>query len=138
MFLKEFKKFALKKGNAVDMAIGIIIGAAFGKIVSSLVDDIIMPPLGMILGKVDFSNLSFIIQNKTAAHPLIAIKYGLFVNKCVDFCIISLSIFIIVKYMNKIFQIKEKTAETKPCSFCYSTIHIKAMRCPQCTSKLIN
>lgn len=133
--LKEFKAFALK-GNAVDMAIGIIIGAAFGKIVSSLVDDIIMPPLGMILGKVDFSNLSYIIQKKTSAHPIITLKYGLFLNNCLDFCIISFAIFITVKYMNKILHLKQKSSTTKPCSFCYSDINVKATRCPNCTSEL--
>lgn len=135
MILKEFKAFALK-GNAVDMAVGIIIGAAFGKIVSSLVKDIIMPPLGMILGKVDFSNLSFMIQKKSALHPAITLKYGLFVNSCLDFCIISFSIFIAIKYMNKLLHKTKKETKTKQCPFCYSDINHKASRCPNCTSTL--
>jgi large conductance mechanosensitive channel len=135
--LKEFKAFALK-GNVVDMAVGIIIGAAFGKIVSSLVSDIIMPPLGMLMGKVNFSHLTVIIQEKTMAHPAIEISYGKFLNTCLDFAIISFSIFIIVKYMHKLLHTQEKAKKTKPCPFCFSDINTKATHCPQCTMTVSN
>ena len=135
--LKEFKEFAMR-GNAIDMAIGIIIGAAFGKVVSSLVKDILMPPLGMLLGKVDFSNLVITLQQKTAVSSAVTINYGLFINTVIDFIIIAFAIFIVVKQMNHLTQSKEKKAEIaiKTCPYCVSTISIKASRCPNCTSQL--
>lgn len=135
MILKEFKAFAIK-GNMVDMAVGIIIGAAFGKIINSLVNDIIMPPLGMLLGKVDFSKLVLTIQQKTDAHPAITLNYGQFLNTCINFTIISFSIFMVIRYMNKLLHTQKAQAKTKACPNCYTDINKKATRCPQCTSKL--
>ena len=148
--LKEFKEFALK-GNIIDMAIGVIIGGAFQKIVSSLVNDIIMPTLAIFTGKVDFSDLVFTVGNSS-------IKYGAFITTIVDFLIIAFSIFIAIRtinklndkakenldkvsHKNKIFK-KNKAKDTveepttKVCPFCFSEINIKATRCPHCTSDL--
>ena len=148
--LKEFKEFALK-GNIIDMAIGVIIGGAFQKIVSSLVNDIIMPTLAIFTGKVDFSDLVFTVGNSS-------IKYGCFITTIVDFLIIAFSIFIAIRtinklnnkakenldkvsHKNKIFK-KNKAKDTveepttKVCPFCFSEINIKATRCPHCTSDL--
>jgi len=107
--LQEFKKFAIK-GNVVDMAVGIIIGAAFGKIVSSLVADIIMPPIGVLLGGVDFSSLSITLKKATEGAAAITINYGLFINTIIDFVIISFAIFILVKQINRF----KKKEEDKP------------------------
>jgi len=97
--IKEFKEFAVK-GNAVDMAVGIIIGAAFGKIVSSLVNDMIMPPIGLLLGGADFSNLAVILKEATLSEPAVTLKYGLFINNVIDFLIVAFSIFLVVKGIN--------------------------------------
>jgi len=136
--LKEFKEFAMR-GNVVDMAVGIIIGAAFGKIVSSLVKDIIMPPIGMLLGKVDFSNLAVTLQEKTAEAEAVTIKYGVFINSVLDFIIVAFAIFLVVKQINR-FKKKEEEPPAEPdekeCPRCCSTISIKATRCPNCTSEL--
>lgn len=105
--LKEFKQFAIS-GNVVDMAVGIIIGSAFGKIVSSLVSDVIMPPIGVLLGGVDFSNLKIIIKEATESSSAISINYGIFINSVIDFIIIALAIFVVVKQINKL---KEKLIE---------------------------
>ena len=149
--LKEFKEFAVK-GNVVDMAVGIIIGGAFGKIVSSLVNDIIMPPIGLLIGKVDFSNLFIdlsgqgyvsLAQAKDAGAP--TINYGLFVNNIIDFVIVAFALFLVVRWMNKLRD--TATAEqkkavvpaaptTKRCPYCLSEIPIKAVRCAHCTSDL--
>lgn len=148
--LKEFKEFALK-GNIIDMAIGVIIGGAFQKIVSSLVNDIIMPTLAIFTGKVDFSDLVFTVGNSS-------IKYGSFITTIVDFSIIAFSIFIAIRTINKLNDkakenldkvshknkiFKKNTAKdtveepiTKICPFCFSEINIKATRCPHCTSDL--
>jgi large conductance mechanosensitive channel len=144
--LKEFKEFAMK-GNMVDMAIGIIIGAAFGKIVSSLVSDVLMPPLGKMMGNVDFSNLFLDLSGGN--YPTLAaakaagaatVNYGLFLNTVIDFAIIAVVLFLIVKAMNRLKR-KEAAAapppsSTKECSFCFSSIPLKASRCPRCTSAL--
>ncbi len=134
--IKEFKEFAMR-GNVMDMAIGIIIGAAFGKIVSSLVNDIIMPPIGLLLGNVDFSQLAITIKNKTEAAEAVTINYGLFINTVLDFIIVAFAIFMAVKQINR-FKRKEEAppAEptTKECPKCFTTIPIKAIRCPNCTS----
>ena len=134
---EEFKKFALK-GNMIDMAVGIIIGAAFTKLVSSLVQDIIMPPIGMLLGKVDFSNLSFILQEQTATSAQVAVKYGQFINTCIDFFIMAFTIFIVIRQMNRLSG-KQKKAD-KPllqaCPKCYSENHPKATCCAYCTSDI--
>jgi large conductance mechanosensitive channel len=125
--LKEFRDFAVK-GNAIDMAVGIVIGAAFGKIVTSLVKDIIMPPLGFLLGRMDFSSLTIPLNDKTA------ISYGMFINAVVDFTIVAFAIFLVVKQMNRLKQ--APAPATKECPRCCTTIPIRADRCPNCTSEL--
>lgn len=136
--LKEFKEFAVR-GNAVDMAVGIVVGAAFGKIVSSLVSDIIMPPIGVLMGNIDFSQLTITIQEKSDTAAAITINYGLFINTVLDFIIVALAIFMVIRQMNR-FTRKEEVAvsepTTKECQKCFSTIPIKATRCPNCTSEL--
>jgi large conductance mechanosensitive channel len=143
--LKEFKEFAMR-GNVIDMAVGIIIGASFGKIITSLVGDVLMPPIGLLLGKVDFSNLFIDLSGQS--HPSIAaakaagavtINYGLFINTVLDFLIVAFVIFMLVKQINRLkTQPAAPPAEatTKVCPYCVSTIAIKASRCPQCTSDL--
>lgn len=143
--LKEFKEFAMR-GNVMDMAVGIIIGAAFGKIITSFVTDVLMPPIGLLLGKVDFSNLfvnlsekqfATLAEAKAAGAP--TLNYGLFANTILDFVIVAFAIFLVVKQMNR-WQAKPAEAppppSTKDCPFCASAIAIKASRCPQCTSQL--
>ena len=128
--MKEFREFAVK-GNAVDMAVGIVIGAAFGKIVSSLVSDIIMPPIGMILGKVNFSALAIHLNKDTA------INYGAFINTVIDFAIVAFAIFLVVKQINRLKRAPPPAEPTtKDCPKCFSTISKKASRCPFCTSEL--
>lgn len=109
-FISEFKEFAMK-GNVVDMAVGIIIGAAFGKIVASFVNDILMPPLGMLLGGVNFSDLAMVIQEAKGSADAIAIKYGAFIQTIIDFLIIAGAIFVAIKVMNKMQGTKEETEE---------------------------
>lgn len=109
---EEFKKFAMK-GNVMDLAIGVIIGGAFGKIVTSLVNDIIMPPIGLLLGGIDFSNLRITLKSATAASEAVTLNYGLFVNTIIDFIIVAFSIFMVVKQLNK-FKKKEEAKPTKP------------------------
>ncbi len=113
-FMQEFKHFAIK-GNAMDMAVGIIIGAAFNKIVTSIVQDIIMPPFGMIIGNVDFKNLQVVLKDATvdsAGHavPAVAIRYGAFINTIIEFLIIAFSVFVLVKFMNRLIRQREKAA----------------------------
>lgn len=148
--IKEFKEFAMR-GNVLDMAVGIIIGAAFGTIISSLVADILMPPIGLMLGGVDFSNLFITIKEGATAGPLVTlaeaqkagavtINYGNFVNKVVSFFIVAFSIFMVVKGMNSLKRKEEAppaVPTTKDCSFCFTAIPIKATRCPHCTSELV-
>src|SRR5258708_37463717 len=117
--LKEFKAFAMR-GNMIDMAVGIIIGSAFGKIVNSLVQDILMPFLGMLLGKVDFSDLAIILHEKTATSAAVAIKYGIFITAIIDFVIIAFAMFLVVKQMNRFSAPKEVV--TKECPYCCSNI----------------
>lgn len=129
---KEFKAFAMR-GNVVDMAVGIIIGAAFGKIVSSFVNDVIMPPIGMLLGGVDFSKLMITLK------PDVAIKYGVFINTVLDFIIVAFAIFMVVKGMNKMKKKEEAppaVPTTKECPECLSVIPIKAVRCAHCGIQL--
>lgn len=141
--LKEFKEFAMR-GNVMDMAIGIIIGAAFGKIVTSFVNDVLMPPLGLLMGNSDFSNKFMTLKGETLATldaakeaGSVTLNYGLFVNTIIDFVIIAFAIFIIVRQLNKM---KKKPApappNTKDCPFCLSAIPIKASRCGHCTSEV--
>lgn len=140
---KEFKEFAMR-GNVVDMAVGIIIGAAFGRIVTSLVNDVIMPPIGKVLGKVDFSNLFISLSGQE--YPTVAaakaagvatINYGIFVNTVIDFLIVAFAIFLIVRQINRWSKPAPAAAPaTKECPYCFSQIPIKATRCPNCTSQL--
>jgi large conductance mechanosensitive channel len=142
---KEFKEFVMR-GNVMDMAIGIIIGAAFGKIVTSLVNDVIMPPIGLLLGKMDFNNLFINLSGKkysslaaAKAAGAATISYGAFITTVVDFIIVAFVVFLLVKTINRIKRIKETPAPapiTKECPYCFSNIAVKAVRCPQCTSEL--
>lgn len=131
--LKEFKEFAMK-GNVMDMAVGIVIGAAFGKIVSSLVADVIMPPIGLLLGNVDFSSLAFTLKEATASSPAVAIKYGTFINTIIDFVIVALAIFLVIKQLNRLK--KPPPATTKDCPYCLMSVPLNATRCGHCTSEL--
>lgn len=141
--LKEFKEFAVK-GNVIDLAIGVIIGGAFGKIVTSLVNDVIMPPVGILLGKVDFSGLFVNLSGKhysTLAQAKAAgaatLNYGLFVNNVIDFLIVAFVIFLVVKQINKMKKEPAPVeANTKECPHCLSIIPLKAARCAHCTSHL--
>src|SRR5512138_3353524 len=116
--LKEFKEFAVR-GNVVDMAVGIIIGAAFGKIVTSLVNDVVMPPIGMLLGNVDFSDLSLTLREQTADAPAVAVNYGMFINTVLDFVIVAFVIFLLIKQVNRLKRDEAaQPATTKNCPFC--------------------
>ena len=141
----EFKKFALR-GNVLDLAVGVIIGAAFGKIVNSLVNDVIMPPIGLLTGNVDFTNKFVILRGAQYFDTLKAAKdagvptlnYGIFINTIIEFLIVAFAVFLLIRQVNR-FQEAPAPAgppTTKECSFCYSTIPIKADRCPNCTSEL--
>jgi large conductance mechanosensitive channel len=146
---KEFKEFAVK-GNVVDMAVGIIIGAAFGTIVKSLVSDVIMPPIGLLLGNVDFSNLYVLLKAGTTAGPYasladaqaagaVTLNYGVFFNTIISFLIVAFSVFLIVKQINRLKREEEAppaAPTTKECPYCFSAIPIKATKCPACTSSL--
>jgi len=142
--LKEFKEFAMR-GNVLDMAVGIIIGAAFGKIVTSLVNDVIMPPIGLLLGKVDFSSLYINLTGKDYASLAEAQKagaatlnYGLFLNTIINFIIVAFAVFLLIRQVNRLVRKEEAPAAptTKDCPHCLSSIPIKATRCPHCTSQL--
>ena len=147
--LKEFREFAMR-GNVVDMAVGIIIGAAFGAIVKSLVDDVIMPPIGLLLGSVDFSDLFVTLKQGAAAGPYatlelakkagaVTLSYGAFFNTIVSFAIVAFSVFMLVKGMNKLKRQQEAAPAaptTKECPHCLSAIPIKATKCGHCTSGL--
>lgn len=131
--IKEFKEFAIK-GNAVDMAVGIIIGAAFSKIVNSLVNDIIMPPLGVLLGGVDFSDLALTLKKATDTAEAVTINYGLFINTTLNFLIVAFSIFVVIKTMNSLKQKKKAKPKTKKCNECKMEIPVDATKCGHCTS----
>jgi len=141
--LKEFKEFVMR-GNVLDLAIGIIIGVAFGKIVTSFVNDILMPPIGMLLGGVDFTDLFLPLDGQQYASLVVAqeagaptINYGLFINNILDFVIVALAIFFVIKAVNRLQRPKPAVAAvTKECPRCFSTIPLKATRCPECTSEL--
>jgi large conductance mechanosensitive channel len=130
---KEFKEFAMR-GSVLDMAVGIIIGGAFGTIVSSLVSDVLMPPIGMLLGKVDFSTLGIRLSDT------VAISYGKFLNAVISFLIVAFSLFLVIRGMNRMTKKAEAEAPapptTKDCPFCATAVPIKAVRCPHCTSDL--
>lgn len=135
--LKEFKEFAMR-GNVVDMAIGIVIGTAFGKVVSSFVNDVLMPPIGLLLGKVDFSKLSLTLHQQTATSAAVSLKYGAFINTVIDFVIVAFAMFFLIKQINR-FMRSLKMSELpgkKYCPFCCSSIPAKAIKCPDCTSSL--
>ena len=141
--LKEFKEFAMR-GNVLDMAVGIIIGGAFGKIVSSFVNDVLMPPVGLLLGGVDFSNLfvslgggdhASLAAAQEAGAPIL--KYGVFLNTVIDFLIVAFAIFLMIRAINRLQRPAPAAAPTtKDCPHCASAIPMKATRCPQCTSQL--
>ena len=151
--LEEFKTFAVK-GNVIDMAVGIIIGAAFGKIVDSMVKDIIMPPLGWAMGKVDFTNLYLTLPNydgEIIKYPsleaaksagAVTINYGVFINTLISFTLVSFAVFLLIKMINKLKATAQKDCEkveeatTKSCPRCFSTIDIKATKCPCCTADI--
>ena len=138
--LKEFREFIMR-GNVLDLAVGVIIGAAFGGVVTSLVNDVIMPPLGALLGRVDFSNLFLALNGgtyasldeaKKAAAP--TLNYGLFLNNCLEFVIVAFAVFLLVKQVNRL---KGPVAvENHPCPYCLSSIPLKATRCSSCTSEV--
>jgi len=142
---KEYKEFALR-GNVIDLAIGVVIGAAFGSIVTSFVNDILMPPVGLLLGKVDFSNLFINLSGQpyssleeAQAAGAATINYGLFINSVLDFLIVAFVVFLFVRQVNRMRREKEAPPaepETKECPYCLSTIPEKATRCPHCTSEL--
>ena len=141
--LEEFKKFALR-GNVIDLAVGVIIGGAFGKIVSSLVEDIILPPIGLLLGNVNFANLfislsgekfTTLAEAQTAGAP--TLNYGLFLNNVIDFVILAFVIFLMIRAINQLTKKQEETAPaTRECPHCLSQIPLKASRCPACTSEV--
>ncbi|MGK9369826.1 large-conductance mechanosensitive channel protein MscL [Melioribacter sp. Ez-97] len=136
--IDEFKKFAIR-GNVIDMAVGIIIGTAFGKIVSSFVNDVIMPPIGWLIGNVDFSDLALTLKEKTDAAEAVTIRYGIFLNTVVDFLIIAFAIFIVIKQINRLKKKEEEpkaAPTTKECPKCFTLIPVKATRCPNCTSEI--
>jgi large conductance mechanosensitive channel len=148
--VKEFREFAVK-GNVVDMAVGIIIGAAFGTIVRSLVDDVIMPPIGMALGGVDFQNLFLVLREGVeAAGPYatleaaqaagaVTVNYGVFINTLISFTIVALAVFMLVRVINRLKreeQVAPVAPTDQPCPFCATSIPIQAVRCPNCTSVL--
>ena len=137
--VKEFRDFAVR-GNVVDMAVGIIIGGAFGKIVSSLVKDILMPPIGMLMGRVDFAQLAITLKEKTDTTEAVTIGYGVFVSTVIDFVLVAFAIFVVIKQMNRLKRREAAPAPaaptTKECPRCFTAIPIRATRCPNCTSDL--
>lgn len=147
--LKEFKEFVMR-GNVVDMAVGIIIGAAFGTIVNSLVQDVIMPPIGLLLGNIDFSNFYAVLKEGKVAGPYasvaaakaagaVTMNYGMFINTLISFLIVAFAVFLLVRTINKMRRQEEApppAPATKECTYCFSKISIKATRCPNCTSEL--
>lgn len=141
--IKEFKDFIMR-GNVLDLAVGIVIGAAFGKIVDSFVNDILMPPLGLLLGRADFTNLFINLSGETygslaeaQAAGAATINFGLFINNIISFLIIGFAVFLVVKSANRLRSEKKAEAPTtRECPFCCSQIAVKATRCPNCTSVL--
>ncbi len=143
--LKEFREFAVK-GNVVDLAVGLIIGAAFGKVVTSVVNDLLMPPIGLLVGRVDFTNLfvplngaryASLAEAKGAGAP--TLNYGLFVNTLLEFVIVAFAVFLVVKQVNRLRREPAPAAvapATKACGYCQMTIPVAATRCPHCTSTL--
>lgn len=135
-FLKEFREFAIK-GNVMDMAIGIIIGAAFTGVVTSLVNDVIMPPLGVLISGIDFSSYSLTLKPAVEKTPAVVLAYGKFINTVINFTIVAFVVFLVVKQINRLKRSAPAAPpQTKECPFCASNIAIKAVRCPNCTSQL--
>ncbi|MGH7476646.1 MAG: large-conductance mechanosensitive channel protein MscL [Longimicrobiales bacterium] len=147
--LKEFREFAIK-GNVVDMAVGIIVGTAFGAIARSLVDDVIMPPIGLLLSGMDFDNLFVVLRSGTPAGPYdtiasareagaVTLNYGLFINTILTFLVVAFAVFLLVKQVNRLRrqeQVAPAAPSDKACDFCFMTIPVNAVRCPHCTSQL--
>jgi large conductance mechanosensitive channel len=148
--LKAFKEFAMR-GNVIDMAVGIIIGSAFSTIVKSLVDDVIMPPIGLLLGGVDFSNLFFVLKEGTTPKPYtsltlaqeagaVTINIGVFINTIISFLIVAFAVFLFIQGFNRLQKEEEeeapKESTTKECTYCFTEIPVNAIRCPNCTSEL--
>ncbi len=149
--LKEFKEFAVR-GNVVDMAVGIIIGGAFGTIVSSLVNDVIMPPVGLLLGGVDFQDIFFVLREGSTAAPYasltaaqeagaVTINLGVFVNAVISFLIVAFAVFLLVRSMNRLQRAQDEGADTpapttRPCPYCRMDMALEATRCPHCTSEV--
>ena len=138
--IKEFRDFAAR-GNVIDLAVGVIIGSAFGKVVASLVADVIMPPIGMALGRVDFSSLFLALNGgtyasleeaKKASAP--TLNYGVFLNTCIEFLIVAFAVFLLVKQVNRLKG--PVVVDTRPCSYCLTMIPMRATRCPSCTSEV--
>jgi large conductance mechanosensitive channel len=147
VMFKDFKEFALR-GNVVDMAVGIIIGAAFGTIVKSLVSDVIMPPIGLLLGNVDFSSLFLVLREGKTVGPYatpeiakaagaVTLNYGVFINTIISFLIVSFAVFLVIHQINRLKKEAPVEPDTKECPFCFSNIPLKATRCPHCTSELV-
>lgn len=143
----DFKAFIMR-GNVLDLAVAVVIGAAFGVVVKSLTDDVIMPPVGLLLGHVDFSNLYVLLKEGVKAAPpyasladakaagAVTLNYGMFVNNIITFLIVSLAIFLVVRSANKVYKAPTPTVTTKPCPYCAMDIPLSATRCPHCTSEL--
>ncbi len=149
--LKEFKEFAMR-GNVIDMAVGIVIGVAFGAVVASFVADVLMPPVGLLIGGLDFSNLFLTLKEGATPGPYVSpeaakaagavtLDYGQFVNSVINFIIVAFAIFLVVKAINSLRRQKEnvpaEAVANKECPYCMSTISVKASRCPHCTSELV-
>jgi large conductance mechanosensitive channel len=145
--LKEFKEFAIR-GNVIDMVVGITVGAAFGAIAKNLVDDLLMPPIGWLLGGVDFANL-FVVLKQGAKSPgpyhhladakaagAVTINYGLFINSIISFLIVAFAVFLLIRFINRLHNEEPAPPTMKECPYCVSKISIKARRCPECTSQL--
>jgi large conductance mechanosensitive channel len=142
--LKEFREFAAR-GNVVDLAVGVIIGAAFGKVVTSVVNDLIMPPIGMALGRIDFSNLfvalngvtyASLAEAKAATPPASTLNIGLFLNTCLEFLIVAFAVFLLVKQVNRLKGPPPVVVDGRDCPFCLTKIPLKATRCAACTSEI--
>lgn len=144
--LKEFKEFAIR-GNAVDLAVGLILGTAFGAIVASLVNDVVMPVVGLLLGDVDFSQMFIVLKEGATAGPYptvdaaaqagaVTLNYGTFINAVIYFIIVAFAIFLLVKGMNRMKRAEEEAAATKECPHCLTEVPLAATRCPACTSEL--
>jgi len=144
--IKEFKEFAMR-GNVLDMAVGIIIGAAFGTIVTSLVSDVILPPIGLLLGNVDFSNIFAVLKEGKTPGPYaslaaakgagaVTMNMGVFINTVINFIIVAFAIFLLIRSINRFKKKEEAVPTTKECPYCIVSIPIKATRCPHCTSEV--